>query len=107
MDRERLRCLRRFPRRAPFDAEEVPTISTSESSDRSVDSNLKKDEVTVNEYRRKGMCNMRAFVNISPNCIGRLPLGFIQLIGLLAAFPRRNFIVAVRVDNKFGLYSRI
>ena len=41
MDCERLRCLRRFPRRAPFVAEEVPTISTSESSDRSADSNLK------------------------------------------------------------------
>lgn len=50
---------------------------------------------------------MRAFVNISPNCIGRLPLRFIQLIGLLAALPRRNFIVAVRVDNKFGFYNRI
>ena len=44
MDRERLRCLRRFPRRAPFDVEEVPTISIppSESSDRSADSNLKR-----------------------------------------------------------------
>lgn len=44
MDRERLRCLRRFPRRAPFDVEEVPTNSmpSSESSDRSADSNLKK-----------------------------------------------------------------
>ena len=50
---------------------------------------------------------MRAFVNISPNCIGRLPFRFIQLIGLLAAFPRRNFIVAVRVDNKFSFYSRV
>ena len=44
MERERLRCLRRFPRRAPFDVEEVPTISMppSESSDRSADSNLKR-----------------------------------------------------------------
>jgi len=53
------------------------------------------------------MPNMRAFVNISPNCIGRLPFGFIQLIGLLAALPWCTFIITVRVDNKFAFCVKI